>query len=118
MRLKCALVWLLGIAALLCQFVTVMALRDYAAFYGLPRMLSSVIAVMLVYISVMVLRWAERKPHRWWRYAPFYLVFAFIGLFVPAVADEQQLAFAIVGMMPLVLMSGMWAVKRYWTIRV
>lgn len=118
MRTKSLLVWGLGLSALACQFATIMSLRIYAAFYAWPHLLAAALAVVLIYLSVMVLLWAERWPHRWNRYAPLYLINAAIGLFVPGITEESQFSFAVVGMLPMLLISGMWLVKRYWTVRV
>ncbi|HHA3594062.1 TPA: hypothetical protein ACODIZ_003588 [Salmonella enterica subsp. enterica serovar Newport] len=117
MRAKQFAVWLLCVAALACQVALILSLRLYAAFYQISHGIASVVAVVLVYVSVVVLLRAEKRPHRWYRYAPLYLFYGVIGLFVPNVEGNEQLAFGFVGILPLVFMALMWAVKRYWTIK-
>ncbi|EDY2030100.1 hypothetical protein GTB64_004542 [Salmonella enterica] len=110
-------VWSLGCLVLVFALADVFMLKDYAAFYHLPPMLTSALAVVLVFLNATVLLWSERYPHRWKRYIPFWLALFVLGLFVPGVSFDNQLTDALTGAMPVLLMICIWLIKRYVTVR-
>lgn len=118
MKTKTIIVWSLSTLGLVASFGASEILKCYVDFYApldLPLRLAS---IALYFASCFVVIYAEHYPHRWPRYIGFFILLALIGLFAPHRNSLDAMCYSLIGCAPLVLISAMWLVKRYWTIKV
>ncbi|EAB4417348.1 hypothetical protein D7B12_18120 [Salmonella enterica] len=118
MNVKKYTIWGLSLLLQVIIFSVTQIVKVYGAFYHYPADISALVGISLYAAASMIAMKAEKDFFHWRHYIAFWVLIAMLGLFAPHADMDEAIAYGILGIMPLLLISAIWYIKRHWSIKV
>ncbi|EJG5415708.1 hypothetical protein NAD41_002347 [Salmonella enterica] len=118
MKTKRSIVAVLTVAAAGACLMAGGMLQNYSAYYLDTTIPGVWLGMLLGALAWYVLFLSVHNHHKWRSYVPFWLFLVLVGVMCPYNHSTTGAAvYPLFGLMPLMLVSAIWLVKRFWTIR-